>query len=385
MASKQDFHTFEVQTSRFTVDKKYYPVDVLGKGAYGVVCSAEDRSTKTKVAIKKCSDIFRDLVAAKRVLREVKLLRHFQHENVIGLYDLPLPPHDFKYKDSETFNDLYIAMDLMDTDMSRIIDSQQPLSGKHIQFFIYQTLCGLKYIHSANVLHRDLKPGNLLLNSDCELKICDFGLARGKTGSDDESMTQYVVTRWYRAPEVLCACKDYDEKIDVWSVGCILAELHGREPLFPGENYIQQLELIFRVLGSPKEEDLEFITNPRAGKFIRGLKKKYPKIPFSTLYPKTAPEGLDLIEKMLEFNPNKRITVDEALNHPYLAAMRDESAEIKASKPFSFEFDNAKLSRPVLREMMWNEIRGFHPKIPAFSTYEDNGPSAGAKPKPAAK
>jgi len=165
-------------------------------------------------------------------------------------------------------------------------------------------LCGLKYIHSAKVIHRDIKPGNLLLNADCELKICDFGLSRGLVDSEKEALTKYVVTRWYRAPEVLCACKEYDTEIDVWSVGCILAELHGREPLFPGEDYISQLELIFSILGSPSEDDLKFITNPRAVNWIQKL-KKFPKIPFSRVYSGVNPLAVDLLEKMLVFNPKK--------------------------------------------------------------------------------
>jgi len=246
--------------------------------------------------------VFDDPIGAKRVLREVKLLRHFKHENVVGLYDLIQPPHD---DEPDTFNDIYLALDLMDTDMGRIIDSDQPLSDKHIQFFIYQTLCGLKYIHSAGVIHRDIKPGNLLLNADCELKICDFGLARGIAKTETQLFTTYVVTRWYRAPEVLCACKEYDMKIDVWSVGCILAELHGREPLFPGEDYLSQLELIFSILGTPTEEDLKFITNPRAVNWIQRLKKTFPKIPFSRVYSNVNPLAIDLMEKMLVFNPKK--------------------------------------------------------------------------------
>jgi len=138
-------------------------------------------------------------------------------------------------------------------------------------------LRGLKFIHSANVIHRDLKPSNLLLNETCDLKICDFGLARGvksEESKQDYDLTEYVVTRWYRAPEILCSCKTYDTKIDVWAVGCIFAETIGRKPLFPGDDYLKQMDLIFGILGSPTDDDLKFVSNDKALEYIKGLKKQ---------------------------------------------------------------------------------------------------------------
>ena len=169
---------------------------------------------------------------------------------IIAIKDIMVPPN------VASFNDVYIVYELMDTDLHQIIRSSRPLSDDHIQYFVYQLLRGLKYIHSANVLHRDLKPSNLLLNANCDLKICDFGLARTGGGERGE-YTEYVVTRWYRAPELLLTCSEYTAAIDVWSVGCILAELLGRKPLFPGKDYVNQLHLITKLLGTPSEEDLE--------------------------------------------------------------------------------------------------------------------------------
>eukprot|EP00954_Amorphochlora_amoebiformis_P028555 1391858-Amorphochlora_amoeboformis.AAC.3 len=196
-------HSFYINSTRFTIDAKYTPLTSIGTGAYGVVCSALDVTTDTKVAIKKISNAFEDLVDAKRILREVKLLRHLNHENVCGLYDLLDPPKNFE--------DIYIVLQYMETDLHKIIYSKNELSDDHIQYFIYQILRGLKYIHSANVIHRDLKPSNILLNGNCDLKICDFGLARGVDDSEVK-LTEYVVTRWYRAPEVMCSCREYDRK-----------------------------------------------------------------------------------------------------------------------------------------------------------------------------
>ena len=189
---------------------QYTPVKPIGKGAYGVVCSARNSETDERIAIKKIGSAFDNLIDAKRTLREIKLLRHLRHENIIQIKDIFAPAS------RTTYNDVYIVYELMDTDLHQIIRSSQPLSDDHCQYFIYQVLRGLKYIHSANVLHRDLKPSNLLLNANCDLKICDFGLAR--TNTEKEFMTEYVVTRWYRAPELLLSCSEYTAAIDIWSV-----------------------------------------------------------------------------------------------------------------------------------------------------------------------
>lgn len=221
-----------------------------------------------------------------------------------------------------------------------------------LQYFLYQLLRGLKYIHSANVLHRDLKPSNLLLNANCDLKICDFGLAR--TTSETDFMTEYVVTRWYRAPELLLNCSEYTAAIDIWSVGCIFMEIIRREPLFPGKDYVQQLTLITEVLilslnslmsscnnfngiirvyrtnepmniiqvkpnesffcfcskqllGSPDDSDLGFLRSDNARKYVKQL-PHVPKQPFAQKFPNVSPEAIDLVQKMLVFDPAKRIT-----------------------------------------------------------------------------
>lgn len=186
---------YTVWKTGFEIDERYRPIKPVGKGAYGVVASAKDTERGENVAIKKVTKPFENAVDARRTLREVKLLRHFRHENLVALLNIMRPP---SYAE---FHDVYLVYELMDTDLNQIIKSPQELTDDHIQYFIYQVLRGLKYIHSAHVLHRDLKPSNLLLNANCDLKICDFGLAR--KDSEQGFKTEYVVTRWYRAPELL--------------------------------------------------------------------------------------------------------------------------------------------------------------------------------------
>ncbi len=343
--------------SRFIIDSRYVPSKGIGRGAYGVVVSATDVDTGYKVAIKKIPRLFNDLVDAKRILREIKLLRHFRHENVVGLRDL-CPAYG-------PFDELFIVLDYMDTDLHKIIYSSNQLTDEHIQYFLYQILRGLKYIHSANVIHRDLKPSNLLLNANCHLKICDFGLAR--SFNEQDYMTEYVVTRWYRAPEIMCSCDAYDYKIDVWSTGCILAELLLRNPIFPGEDYKQQLNIVFNVIGTPTEEDRPCITNEFAYQYIRSLPVRQ-KVPFSKVLPEgTNPLAIDLLEKMLVFNPKKRMSIDDALRHPYLRELHDPKIEIVCSEPWNHEFEaelvDKNLTKEALQEFMWDEIYKFRPML----------------------
>jgi serine/threonine protein kinase len=204
-----------------------------------------------------------------------------------------------------------------------------------------------------------LKPSNLLLNANCDLKICDFGLAR--TNSEKEYMTEYVVTRWYRAPELLLSCAEYTAAIDIWSVGCIFAELLGRKPLFPGKDYVHQLNLITRVLGSPDPSDLEFIDSEKAKRYMRSL-PHCQRVVLGKYYPHSNPLALDLIDKMLQFNPHKRITVEEALSHPYMATLHDLSDEPCCPQPFYFPLDDGQLNGFHIRDLIFEDIQMNHPE-----------------------
>lgn len=354
--TRAGFHSYVVSGTKFEVDLKYKPINPIGHGAYGVVISSQNTESGEKVAIKKIPRAFDDIIDAKRILSEIKLLQHFDHENIITIMDI-LPPPTL-----EEFEDVYIVSDLMETDLHRIIYSRQPLSDDHVQYFLYQILRALKYMHSANVLHRDLKPSNLLLNSNCDLKVCDFGLARGvEPDEDNMELTEYVVTRWYRAPEIMLSCQEYTKAIDVWSVGCIFAELLGRKPLFPGDDYIHQLQIICDKLGTPTDDELKFVTSEKARRFMKSQPKK-DKVSFATMFPKADPKAVDLLDKMLLFDPDKRISVVEALAHPYLESLHNVEDEPEADSNFSFDFEKENLTKRRLQELIYEAMCSFHPE-----------------------
>lgn len=350
---------YTVLGQTFLLDNAYVLTRELGQGAYGCVASAMHQRTGEGVAVKKVTNIFHKRILTKRALREIKLLRHFRgHPNITCLYDMDII-------DPTNFNEVYLYEELMEADLHAIIRSGQPLTDAHYQNFIYQTLCGLKYIHSASVLHRDLKPGNLLVNADCGLKICDFGLARGF--ADDASqqaggfMTEYVATRWYRAPEIMLSFQNYTTAIDLWSVGCILAELLGGRPIFKGRDYVDQLNLILDVLGTPEEETLSRIGSERAQEYVRSLPPK-PKVPWAVKYPHANPDALDLLDKLMAFDPAKRITCEEALQHPYLAAWHDPADEPTCPNKFDFGFENVN-DVAGMRNLILQEVRSFRAEV----------------------
>lgn len=332
---------------------------MIGEGAYGVVVSATHLPSSTKVAIKRITP-FDHSMFCMRTLREIKLLRHFRHENIIAILDI-IKPTSF-----EAFNEVYLIQELMETDLHRVIRTQE-LSDDHCQYFIYQTIRGLKALHTADVLHRDLKPSNLLLNANCDLKICDFGLARSAALPPPDAgpnggggyMTEYVATRWYRAPEVMLSFKEYSKAIDMWSVGCILAEMINGRPLFPGRDYHHQLGLILDVLGTPVMEDFYEITSSRSKDYLRALPFRKRRN-LKDLCPKATDNAIDLLKQCLTFSPRKRITVEQALEHPYLEPYHDPQDEPAADPlpPHFFDFDHIpeQLSRGALKELIYEEI-----------------------------
>jgi len=377
--NQNKMHSFTISKIKFTIEEKYEFIKQIGLGSFSAVCSCYDRKDNRNVAIKKVTNAFDDLEDARHILREIKLLSFFDHDNIVTLLDVAKPENKSNY------NDVYVITDLMETDLHRVIYSRQELTDEHIQYFIYQILRGTLYFHSANVIHRDLKPANILANKNCDLKICDFGLDHGKIKDDDKTVQNLIenpslpieysnniiyddskrelndrnISRWYRAPEAILSPDDYKKPVDIWSIGCILAELLGRQPLFPADNNLDELQKIISVLGSPTESDLEYITDTKIKTFVNRLAKR-TKQSFNLMFSNANPVALDLLGKMLTFSPKKRYTVEQCISHPYFEGLHDPEQEPTAESTFDFSFDKESLSKEKLRSMIYDQSMRFH-------------------------
>ncbi|XP_045620579.1 mitogen-activated protein kinase 14 isoform X2 [Procambarus clarkii] len=361
---KADFHTVELNKTEWEVPRRYSMLSPVGSGAYGQVCSAMDSKTHTKVAIKKLARPFQTHIHAKRTYRELRMLKHMDHENIIGLLDVFTPSTSY-----EDFQDVYLVTSLMGADLNNIVKTQK-LTDDHVQFLIYQVLRGLKYIHSAGIIHRDLKPSNIAVNEDCELKILDFGLAR----PTESEMTGYVATRWYRAPEIMLNWMHYNQTVDIWSVGCIMAELLTGRTLFPGADHIDQLTRILVIAGTPDEETLSKITSDEARNYIRSLPQMRKK-DFRQVFRGANPLAVDLLEKMLELDSERRVTAVQALSHPYLAQYADPTDE-PDSEPYDQSFEDMELPTEKWKELVYKEVTNFTPKPTVIAEEAEKAQSA---------
>ncbi|XP_046388977.1 mitogen-activated protein kinase 14-like isoform X2 [Ischnura elegans] len=347
---KPGFYKVDINRTEWEVPQRYQMLSPVGSGAYGQVCSAIDTLTRVQVAIKKLARPFQSAVHAKRTYRELRMLKHMNHENVISLLDVFTPSTTL-----EEFDHVYLVTHLMGADLNNIVRTQK-LSDDHVQFLVYQILRGLKYIHSAGIIHRDLKPSNIAVNEDCELKILDFGLAR----PTENEMTGYVATRWYRAPEIMLNWMHYNQTVDIWSVGCIMAELLTSRTIFPGTDHIDLLTRIFVLCGTPSDETLQKISCKEARNYIKSLpvlKKK----DFKDVFKGANPLAIDLLEKMLELDADKRITAEQALAHKYLAQYADPSDE-PISAPYDQSFEDMNLTVDNWKKLVYEEVINFVPQ-----------------------
>ena len=348
-------------------EAQYDVSHAVGKGSYGYVCAGRNRKTDEKVAIKHIDRVFSDKADTVRIIRELRFLRLLQHPNVVSVKNVLLP------QKRKEFDDIYIVTELLDTDLSHLIKSKTTYEDVHVRWILFQLLNGLQHLHTANVYHRDLKPGNLLLNSNCDLKICDFGLARvdfKDSVSDGTPVfwTDYVATRWYRAPELICSYfTRYTAAVDLWAVGCIFAEIANRKPLFAGHNVYHQIDLITNMTGPPNAEAIKKIRNKKAQDHLRNLPPKV-RPDWATLLPTLDATGLDLMEKLLAFDPEKRISAKRAVRHPYFAAFQGAIKNKTPAPPAptmmreEFLWENEKnLTKAELRAVLYDEILHFHP------------------------
>ncbi|KAK4805783.1 hypothetical protein QYF61_000389, partial [Mycteria americana] len=282
--------------------------------AYGIVWKAINRRTGEIVAVKKIFDAFRNRTDAQRTFREIMFLQEFgEHPNIIKLLDV-IPAQNDK--------DIYLIFESMETDLHAVIKKGNLLKDIHKCYILYQLLKATKFIHSGNVIHRDQKPSNILLDADCFVKLCDFGLARSLCQMNEDqgnpALTEYVATRWYRAPEILLSSQSYTKGVDMWSIGCILGELLLGKPLFPGTSTVNQIEQILRVVPAPSPEDILAMQSDYRASVINHMSSRQ-RVTFEEILPSSTPlPALDLLKKLLVFNPEKRLTAEEALQHPYV-------------------------------------------------------------------
>ncbi|KAG5522528.1 hypothetical protein RHGRI_034629 [Rhododendron griersonianum] len=471
----KEFFTEYGEASRYQIQ------EVVGKGSYGVVGSAIDTHNGERVAIKKINDVFEHVSDATRILREIKLLRLLRHPDVVEIKHVMLPPS------RREFRDIFVVFELMESDLHQVIKANDDLTPEHYQFFLYQLLRGLKYIHTANVFHRDLKPKNILANADCKLKICDFGLARvsfndapsaifwtvryntlwtmllpdgialpnsvalfspnyaikpqcvalcirleceivyatfcdaapavvshkiremplrnmrqnnlleaathfleNLAGAAPSQMPSWATSLKYCSPCSFCYCLSlpfgtgtllmwkllcqptykiflllqYTPAIDIWSIGCIFAEMLTGKPLFPGKNVVHQLDLMTDLLGTPPPESIARIRNEKARRYLSSMRRK-PAVPFVQKFPNVDPLALRLLERLLAFDPKDRPSAEEALSDPYFSGLANVDRE-PATQPISkleFEFERRKLAKDDVRELIYREILEYHPQM----------------------
>uniref|UniRef100_A0A673BB26 mitogen-activated protein kinase n=1 Tax=Sphaeramia orbicularis TaxID=375764 RepID=A0A673BB26_9TELE len=336
------YYRQEVNKTTWEVPDRYRDLRQVGTGAYGTVCSAVDSRTSTKVAIKKLYRPFQTELFAKRAYRELRLLKHMKHENVIGLLDVFTADLSL-----DRFHDFYLVMPYMGTDLGKLMKLQR-LSEEKIQYLVYQMLKGLK----------DLKPGNLAINQDCELKILDFGLAR----QADSEMTGYVVTRWYRAPEVILSWMHYTQTVDIWSVGCIMAEMLQGKPLFKGSDHLDQLTEIMKITGTPTQEFISKLESDDAKSYIKSL-PKVEKKDLQKVFSTANPQAVCVLECMLLLDPECRVTAAEALSLPYFSEFRETEEETEA-QPYDHSLDNTDLPLDQWKRHTFTEILSFKPVLP---------------------
>ncbi|KAK9819225.1 hypothetical protein WJX74_008630 [Apatococcus lobatus] len=289
--------------------ERYEKIDKIGEGTYGVVYKARDRKDGQIIALKKIRLEQEDEGVPSTAIREISLLKELHHNNVVRLDDVI---HSEKR--------LYLVFEYLDLDLKKYMDSNPRFNRDHriIKMYLWQMLQGIEYCHAHRVLHRDLKPQNLLIDRQHNyLKLADFGLARA-FGIPVRAYTHEVVTLWYRAPEILLGTKHYSTPVDVWSIGCIFAEMINGRPLFPGDSEIDELFKIFQVLGTPNEASWPGVS---AFPDYKDTFPQWAPKPLRSVIPSLDPAGLDLLSLMLQFQPHRRVTARQALQHEYFSDM----------------------------------------------------------------
>ncbi|EFP01339.1 CRE-KGB-1 protein [Caenorhabditis remanei] len=352
--------------STFTIPRRYSNLNFLNAGAQGTVVMADDAVSGERVAIKKMQQPFVMTMSAKRAYREFILLTTIKHPNIIRLLNAFTPDTSIN-----NFTEVYLVMELMTHNLHEVIHRLR-LDHKTLSFFVYQSLCAIKHLHTSGVIHRDLKPSNIVVNDRCVLKVLDFGLARKKNVDTSMRMSDYVVTRYYRAPEVILGLP-YSEKVDIWSVGCIFAEMINHTVLFPGKDRIDQWTKIYNVMGTPNDDFINQL-GQSAAMYVRSLRRSSPKslaeiVPDSNFLPETenprvnltSTSARDLLANMLKINPDERYSVEDALNHPYVRLwFKEEEVNAPASENrYDQDIDFADKTLQEWKGLIFQEVQRY--------------------------
>ncbi|CAJ1341279.1 unnamed protein product [Effrenium voratum] len=335
---------------------RYELVSRIGRGCYGVVFEVmlNDPGKFEKYAMKKILYAFNNSTDSQRTYREVSYLLEFgSHTNILFVHDV-LCAADDKH--------LYLVTDLMESDLCKAIKCNS-LGEVHKPLIAYQVLRALKYIHSAGVMHRDLKPGNVFLDRSCQVLLGDFGLARSSpvenTAAEMMMLTDYIGPRWYRSPEQLLGARFYTTSVDIWAWGCIVAEMHLGKPILKGSSTIDMMHNIVELLGTPLEADVDAMQAPYGHMSLGQLPISLPTLSFSEMITNCSPVLNDLLELCFQWNPAKRLTAIEALRHPYISAFHDPDAEPVFGHRLELTLpDHHKFTTAQYRDQMYADIIG---------------------------
>ena len=336
--------------------KKYDIIKKIDTGSYGIVFQAKDKRTQQIVAIKKIFGAFQNTTDAQRTYREITYLKQ--------LTNLPFIVNLISCHKAENDVDIYLVFECFETNLLSVIRANL-LHDIHNRYIFWQLLCALKYIHSASLMHRDISPTNILINSDASIKLCDFGLARTFDTSfqdsylarNNDEFTDYVASRWYRSPELLFGSSKYTTAVDMWGAGCILAELVTKRPLFPGSSTMDQIGKIVSVLGAPSVTEASALGSTFTQTMLSKLESAVQRKKLEQKLRGAPADAIDLISHLIVFHPNHRYTASQCLEHPYVAQFHSQKQEIMAKDRIHIEMnENQKFSIKEYRLQVYKDI-----------------------------
>jgi len=341
-----------------TILKQYQLIRRVGKGAYGIVYEASHRLSGDRVAVKKCFGCFHNAVDAQRTYREVSALMFMRHPNIIQLRDAYVPPAPSQ--------DLYLITEFVPIDLSSAIKANL-LAGIHRVYITYQILSGLEYMHNSGLIHRDIKPSNILVNTSCHVRICDLGLVR-HMHSSSATKTEYVATRWYRAPEIILGCTQYSFPVDIWATGTILAEMYIGKQLFPGTSTLNQLERILEFTGFPSDEDLVQLGGMSSLSLLQNVSNNSTVRSAAEFVSSASFVVLDLLRQMLQFAPTSRISAYGAMQHGAFARFHILKKSVNGKHAVARIDDTTRLTPGEYQAILDDEIKNWRMQAQNGST-----------------